>query len=266
MSMDLFERSDTTLELAGSLALRLGTATPMSLRPQDKGLLADAEAFGFGSGLSRQAWSIGDGPVVLLVHGYGGRGVQMAALARRVAALGFRAVLFDAGGHGDSRAEKIGFFTFINDTADIAAHLGKPIFAMIGHSAGALAMMRARALHAVAAERYVVIAAPLYPYVPLESMQARGAPDDALAYVKAILSDQFRTTWTSLVEGVAYDPEKDKPLLAVYDKSDERVRHADAERIAARWPGTSVVLTEGFGHNRILQAEETLEAVSRFLV
>jgi len=221
------------------------------------------EAFEFGAG--RVAWSVGSGPIVLLVHGYSGRGVQMAALALEVSKNGFRAVFFDAGGHGASRVEKIGFFTFINDTRDIVEHLRLPLFAMIGHSAGGLAMMRARELFGISAERYALISAPFYPYVPLESMLGRGAPSAALPYVKAILADQFRTNWSTLVKGVAYAPDASKPLLAIYDRADERVRHSDAEKLGALWPEISIVKTEGYGHNRILQADESLEAVSNFL-
>ena len=227
MSMETFARTSEALEIAGALAVALGITKPMPLRPQDAELLAGAREFRFGPDQSRCGWSIGEGPIVLLVHGYSGRGVQMAALAHRIAAEGFTAVFFDAGGHGGSRAEKVGFSTFIHDTAAIVAHLDAPVFAMVGHSAGGLAMMRARAVFGVEADRYAVISAPFYPYVPLEGMQQRGAPDDALTFVKAVLSDQFRTSWSALVGGVAYAPETDKPLLAIYDRADERVRHAD---------------------------------------
>jgi pimeloyl-ACP methyl ester carboxylesterase len=265
MNMEEFGCSCPDLELAGVLALALGKTTPLPLRPRDEALLANTVEFRFGANQSRLGWTIGKGPVVLLVHGYSGRGVQMATLAREIAKCGFRAVFFDAGGHGASRAEKVGFFTFINDTRDIVAHLGEPLFAMIGHSAGGLAMMRARGLYGAKAGRYVLIAAPFYPYVPLETMQRQGAPAETIPHIKAILSDQFQTTWAALVGGIAFDPEPDARLLAIYDTADERVRHSDAELIGSRWPGTHVVKTSGYGHNRILQADETLKAVAKFL-
>jgi pimeloyl-ACP methyl ester carboxylesterase len=265
VTIEAFRQSNPALELAGSLAIALGQSVPMALRPQDEVLIADADEFRFGPGQSRLGWSIGDGPTAILVHGYSGRGVQMAALAREIAKQGFRAVFFDAGGHGASDPEKIGFSTFVSDTRDIVRHIGGPIYAMIGHSAGGLAMMRARALHDARAEKYAVIAAPLFPYVPLETMQKRGASEDALQYVKAILADQFQTTWSSLAAGIAFEPEPGKPLLAIYDRSDERIRHSDADVLGERWPGATVRKTEGYGHNRVLQAPETLEAISRFL-
>ncbi|PKP82456.1 MAG: hypothetical protein CVT79_05915 [Alphaproteobacteria bacterium HGW-Alphaproteobacteria-18] len=267
--MNFFEdhaASDDALEQTGILAQRLSTSAPMALRDQDAALLAGASQFWFGPQASRPGWSFGEGPIVLLVHGYSGRGVQMAVLARAIAAKGFNAVIFDAGGHGSARREKIGFNTFIEDTAAIAQHLNAPLFAMIGHSAGGLAMMRARAIHGVRAQRYGVIAAPFFPYVPLENMVQRGAPRSVLPYIKAILADQFQATWAELVNGLSFSPEAEKPLLAVYDDLDDRIRLSDADLISSVWPDSKIVRTSGYGHNRILQADEVVSATTKFLL
>src|SRR5687767_6768036 len=44
----------------------------------------------------------GSGPVVYLVHGWGGRGSQLAPYVEPLTATGHRVVLFDAPAHGDS--------------------------------------------------------------------------------------------------------------------------------------------------------------------
>ncbi|MBV1885713.1 MAG: lysophospholipase [Parvibaculaceae bacterium] len=257
--------SNDALDLVAFLSAVLGKAKVLPLRPQDEALLEGIDSFRFGPDGSRKAWSIGEGPLVVLVHGYSGRGVQMATLARHLAAKGFQCMFFDAGGHGESQPEKIGFSTFIRDTRDFFAHIRMPVYALIGHSAGALAMMRARELYGVSAEKYGVISAPLFPYVPLESMRATGAPEEALDYMKAVLSDQFEMSWSALTGGESFAAEADKSLLAVYDTEDPMVRHTDAERVADLWSNATVVKTAGYGHNRILQAEETLAAVADFV-
>lgn len=257
--------SNPALELAAGLTGALGKAKALPLRPQDAALLEGLETFRFGVNNCRVAWSAGSGPLVILVHGYSGRGVQMAALARTLAAKGFRCVFFDAGGHGASETEKIGFSTFMTDTRDIIAHLGEPVHALIGHSAGALAFMRARALFGIRAQKYAVISAPLFPYVPLATMRGKGAPEQSLDYVKAVLSDQFQMSWASLVKGESFVWEDGKEMLAIYDTEDPRVRHTDADEIGRLWPGTKITKTIGYGHNRILKAPEVLEAVANFV-
>ena len=189
----------------------------------------------------------------------------MAVLARHVAEAGFRSVIFDAGGHGSSRHEPIGFSTFINDTRDIVAHLDSPVHALVGHSAGGLGMMRSRVLHGVTADRYAIISSPLFPYPPLENMRKKGAPEQAVEYMKPLIAAQFRTNWSGLAHGNCYELEPGKPLLAIYDKSDDLVRHTDSNSLLNIWPDASIVKTDGYGHNRILKAEETLAAISDFL-
>ena len=264
-NIDLNARSAPELDLVAQLAAELGNSRQMPLRPKDQALLEGADTFRFGPDDSRIGWSLGEGPLVILVHGYSGRGIQLAKIARQIASKGFQCIFFDAGGHGDSRVEKIGFFTFMNDTRDIFRHFDAPVYALIGHSAGVLGMMRARKLFGLRAQKYGVICAPLFPYVPLDAMRLGGAPEQTITYIKAILSDQFQTSWSSLVSGISFEADAGKPLLAVYDLQDEMVSHGDAEALRKIWPETTIVKTQGYGHNKILQAPETINAVLDFL-
>jgi len=274
-------------DFAKSLIEKLSNGQAMPLRPQDAALLEGAQAFRFGPEDSRCAWTVGEGPLVLMIHGWGGRGVQMAPLARSLALAGFRCVFFDAGGHGDSRREPIGFDLFINDAAALTKHVAEPVFAWIGHSAGGLGTMAARALRGLEAERYVCIAAPLFPYVPIETIKQKFAPSkQVIDLVKRALAAQFETNWPALEAGGVFQPglarnaragdaqarngarhatRHARKLLLAFDIDDERVRHADAERIAEVWPGARIVKTEKFGHNKILQSPEVLTQTLAFL-
>lgn len=250
-------------EMAAMLHARMRQPMPVPPRPQDEALLEGFAGFEFAG---RQAWSVGQGPLVLLVHGWGGRGSQMAGLARSLAGQGFRSILFDAGGHGASVSAPLGFDGFIRDVDLLSRFVDRQVHAWIGHSAGGLGLMAARALHGVAARRYVCIAAPFYPYVPLETLKAQvGAGDEVLEHIKPLLAAQFKTGWAELEAGAAYAPEAGRDLLLVYDRDDERVRHEDADRIAALWPGAQVLKTAGHGHNRVLLSPEMWERVGRFL-
>jgi len=52
---------------------------------QGAALLEGAQAFRFSPENSRCAWSRGEGPLVLMIHDWGGRRVQMTPLARTLA-------------------------------------------------------------------------------------------------------------------------------------------------------------------------------------
>src|SRR5215468_8096629 len=47
-------------------------------------------------------WSWGEGPTVLLVHGWGSRGARLHSFVEPLVAAGYRVVAFDAPGHGDT--------------------------------------------------------------------------------------------------------------------------------------------------------------------
>ena len=58
------------------------------------------EVESLGAAVRGHVW--GAGPVVYLVHGWGGRGSQLASFVEPLLAGGFRVVMFDAPAHGDS--------------------------------------------------------------------------------------------------------------------------------------------------------------------
>ncbi|NJO31755.1 MAG: alpha/beta hydrolase [Rhodospirillales bacterium] len=235
----------------------------MPLRDDDAALLAEMEPFTFGEGAVRKAWSIGSGPLVVLVHGWGGIGAQMAPLAVALAEAGLQCVLFDALGHGQSADGSIGFDGFGNDTAALCQHLGEKPHALVGHSAGGLGMIAARYRHGLRAQHYVCIAVPLFPYVPLETLMGRlSLQAEQVAPLKPLLARQFDRDWDALAAGSVFAANPAGRLTLIYDRADERVRHGDADQIAKLWPDAAITKTDGLGHNRILKDPTVLAAIT----
>src|SRR5512139_2122033 len=89
--------------LAAEAASRLFVLVPRVPRPKGEAaaFLASGEAFTLrGAGRRLAAWSWGDGPAIVLAHGWGGRGSQMRAFVPPLLAAGYRAVVFDGPAHG----------------------------------------------------------------------------------------------------------------------------------------------------------------------
>ncbi|RED16595.1 alpha/beta fold hydrolase [Parasphingopyxis lamellibrachiae] len=238
--------------------LRSDRAAGLPLRDEDAARLAGCAAFRFGVGDALAGWEIGEGPLVYLVHGWGGRGAQMSGLAHLLAGHDFRVVFFDAGSHGESGDGEMGFDRFMEDAAALQHHIGQTPYAWVGHSAGALAIMRGRRTHGIRADRYACLAAPFLPYVPIERMRAMGAPEPVLDRIKPMIADQFSCSWTDLENGMAWERDADAPLMIAYDSDDKVVRPGDGDRIARIWPEAHLVRTEGHGHNRILGSEAVI--------
>lgn len=216
-------------------------------------------------GVSRvPALEWGDGPVVCLVHGWGGRATQMALLGSQLAERGFRAVAIDIAGHGKSEVAGASWRRFMTDTAEASAAL-KPV-ALIGHSAGGLAMMGARGLLGLSVPSYVCICAPHHPYPPLHALRRRLNPTPGVVHrFRQDLAMQFGLPWAMLEEGAVWEGAGDNLLLA-YDDADRYVSTADAEKIRQICPDASFTQTVGYGHNKVLGAKELADAIGGFLL
>jgi pimeloyl-ACP methyl ester carboxylesterase len=55
------------------------------------------------------------------------------------------------------------------------------------------------------------------------------------------------------------------PALIVHDHDDRDVPFSDAERLAARWPKATLLVTGGLGHRRILRNENVIERAVEFV-
>src|SRR5262249_61949444 len=95
-----------------------------------------------GGGSPVTTWTWGHGPVVVLVHGWAGRGAQLAGFVDPLVAQGCSVVTFDAPGHGTSPEEQSSIVAFVDAIRAIDRTLG-PIEGVIAHSIGAGAAARA---------------------------------------------------------------------------------------------------------------------------
>lgn len=256
--------------LPTALAVRLvlalvAVAKRMPLKPRDREALARADAVRWGPTRKHQAYAWGDGPLVLLVHGWGGGAAQMAPLAEHLAWLGFRAVAPDLSGHGASPGRRISFAGMASDLRDLPSVLGDPV-AVIGHSAGAMTMMAARQSGALTAQCWAGLNAPLYPYPPITAIKkAINPPERILQPCQDAFCAQFGLDTKAAKAGALYADGDDAPLLLVHDADDDQVRASDGQAISAQWPTAICRTTQDLGHHKTLWDEATVIAVGDFV-
>src|SRR5215207_5510189 len=132
------------------------------------------------AGAALTGWSWGQGPVVLLVHGWSGRAADMTALAGAVVQAGFRAVAFDMPAHGHSPGRRTSLAEWRRVLPDLARALlradagrssaASPLHAVVAHSFGGTATVLA--LAAGLSTRGVVLLAPaLGPWAFLDRIR-----------------------------------------------------------------------------------------------
>jgi len=257
--------------LGANLAERLFTTPRRHPRPErERAILASARPFTVEvalrsprwGGEHRQlaAWRWGHGPVVLLVHGWEGRGSQLGAFVEPLVAAGLSVVTFDAPAHGDSPGSQL----YLTDHADcvvgVVAAIG-PVHAIVAHSFGAAAVLLAQSRGGVDAPHNVMIA----PNVVI---------DDAVAKFARVvaLDDRDRTTVEAQLaqqSGVGVDSlrldrlvgTRESALTVIHDRDDREVAVEDGQRLAGMWPDARLVTTLGLGHRRILREPAVIEAV-----
>ena len=248
-------------------AMRSQQPIRLPMRSEDEAAQERARAIRFGpnSALAARVFGDKDAPVVALMHGWGGQATQFYRMALALAGVGYQAIVIDFGNHGESAPMPLGFDRFMIDARSLVDHLGAMPFAWVAHSAAALAIMSARRTHGISASAFVTIAAPYVPYVPLNRFRSMGASDDAIDQVKPLLAREFQTDWSSLEAGLAWQPDNNAQLLAIYDADDKMVRHSDADLVAAVWPDCRIIESKGYGHNRVLGAEPVIASTISFL-
>lgn len=238
---------------------------PAPVSPVELEAIKQASKLYYGEGGENIAWSWGTGPLVILVHGWGGRAAQMAPLAVRIAKQGFRAVAIDVTGHGDSPKRHTRWDYFLRDIAALSRTLNEDVHAYVGHSAGALTMMAARKLKGIHAPRYACICAPSHPFPPINVIQKKLNPAKGIMMrYKNHIGGQFETTWDQLQAGSSY-ASAGSDMLLFYDTTDRFVSDSEGDKIQALCPGASLIKTNAYSHTRILAAPELADAVCGFL-
>lgn len=209
-------------------------------------------------------YSWGEGPAVLLVHGWNGRGTQMGAFGEPLTDAGLRAVSFDAPAHGKTPGRATTIFRIIEAAQRVVREVG-PLRGIVTHSFGAMAMARALRM-GLAADRVVCISPPAH----LSFLVDRFC--DALAIKPAVrnifeqlLKQNFGEDIGNQISAEVNAQGLSIPALIIHDKDDKEVPWQQGDRLARAWPQARFMVTQGLGHRRVLTDHETIEAAVSFI-
>jgi pimeloyl-ACP methyl ester carboxylesterase len=250
---------------AARLGERLFLTPPRHAQPaaERDALARGRELVVHAAGEKLRAWRFGrTGPTVLLVHGWGGRGGQLAPFFEPLEDAGFSVVTFDAPAHGHSGGRLASAPVFAGAVADVARQFEAR--AVVAHSIGAagLGLALATGLQLDAA---VMIAPPRGPLEFFrrftEALQLRPRTSEA---VQARIERRYGIP----LQG--YDLPRHlstvaTPVLVLHDRGDQEVPWTDGEAVAGALPDAQLVSTTGLGHRRILRDPGVVDRVLGFL-
>lgn len=203
-----------------------------------------------------QIYAWGEGPVVLCVHGWGGRAAQMTPFVAPLVRAGFRVVAFDAPAHGASDGKVSDPIAFATAIAAVVATVG-PIHATIGHSLGAAAALLATRDGVLQPQRLVLLGGYAHFDLVLHKMRALfavGKPVIERAFLRLFGEHGDRIDRDRLSPVVALRA-LDCPTFIVHDHDDEVVPVEHAEQLFAAAKAGALVRTRGLGHHSLLNDE-----------
>jgi pimeloyl-ACP methyl ester carboxylesterase len=210
-----------------------------------------------------QAWAWGEGPTVLLVHGWNGRATQLGGFVGPLVSRGYRVVAFDALGHGQSPGGRLSLPELAACIRQVADELGE-VYGIVAHSLGGAATTLALS-QGLQVERAVLISPPADPRRFLEAFSATlGITDAVRARLQQRIERRLAMSMQDmLVHVIARSMHT--PALIVHDRDDKEVPVEVGRSIAEAWPGAELVITEGLGHQRILRADAVIDVATHFI-
>ncbi len=235
------------------------TPPPLGARAAalDSDALADMGDMFFGGVPGHET---GEGPLVVALHGWGGRGAQMAPVARHLASMGLRVVIPDMPGHAGGPRTDIKESSAV--LRDVIEDTGEPV-AIIAHS---FASMVLRLAFVEAAPSKVVLVAPALDV--RDALRVFGDRLQLMPWVRRGLRKRLErwdpALWPTLA-GLCPDQLPGAEILIVHDPDDQETPFSRSAELAAIRPATSILPLPGAGHSRILSERVALDAVADFV-
>ena len=211
----------------------------------------------------------GDGPVILLVHGWGGWASRLGAFVRPLVETGHQVVGMDLPAHGSSSGRRSNPFEMSDALLKVAGSVG-PVRALVSHSFGGLVSLLAmeRGLKPEAAVL-------LSPALRADQIRARFAElfklrPPVMDGLVRVLNRHFGSEVWERLDGrrIAYHLSSrgpDVPVLIAHDPEDRDALYSDALEVSQILPRARILRMEGAGHHHILVEERAVTAAVEFV-
>lgn len=209
----------------------------------------------------------GDGPTILLVHGWGGNRLQLGAFVTPLVDAGYRVVAFDQPAHGDSPGKSTNILV-VADSLEVVGRYYGPFHAILAHSLGTLGTSYALVNRDFAhPTRLVYFGAlnRLMDFIPRYQVMAQ-LNDEITAGLKQAIENSFGRDQLELITNETLVPQLPLPALLFHDRQDAITPISDSQAIARAWPGAQLIESDGLGHRRLLQDAKTIEQVVSFIL
>jgi pimeloyl-ACP methyl ester carboxylesterase len=212
-------------------------------------------------------WGSGD-ETILLVHGWESRGTALRSFVPTLVDKGFRVVAFDGPAHGDSSGKRTNLPHFAGAIQAIINHIGS-VHSIIAHSFGGPSTVYAMSVmnKSIEVENLVFVACPSRISWPInKAINTLKIPTGSAEEFKNNLREKLDGRPLEIADlSSRFEKTNVEKVLVVHDKKDSIVSFDSAQEIFDNWLNASLLVTEGFGHYRIMKNKEVVTKVVKFI-
>ncbi|MGE0045339.1 MAG: alpha/beta fold hydrolase [Hyphomonadaceae bacterium] len=207
------------------------------------------------------AWRLGEGPAVMLVHGWEDDHSLWTRMILALAERGRAIVTLDLPAHGYSDGEECTSPIAARALIATAAALG-PVDAFVAHSFGGPSCAMALAM-GLDVGRGVFIASPLGLKRRWNRLgEEWNIPDAVVERAKELYAAREPMAAFNMIESA---PSMNAKALFIHAIDDEQVPYQGTQEAAELWPGAELVLVDDLGHRLIAQDHDVIARVADFL-
>ena len=200
---------------------------------------------------------------VLLVHGWSGRGTQLAVIAKALVDDGYGVISFDAPAHGKAPG-KISMMPFFIEAVHLLEKKYGPFEAAIGHSLGGMSALKA-VKDGMKLQKLVIIGtANSITHITRDFARNMKLSEKVADKMKLYLDRKFKRDM-DIYSGAVSAKKVNVPTLVIHDKNDVDVPVNSAYEIRDSLENGQLFLTEKLGHRRILGNELVIKRILGFL-
>ncbi len=204
----------------------------------------------------------GQGPKVLMIHGWSGRASQFFKIWERLAVEDFHLISIEAPGHGDYLGGKTHMLEFVDAIEETVDRFGKFDFA-IGHSLGGMALFNALKRE-IWFSKMVIIGSPAnIGNVVQDFTHNIQMPEAVAAKIIAYIENRYNLKAEEASSDYLcqiYRPEG----LIIHDEYDQDVPVENARKMHRKWKDSQYLETTGLGHRKVLMDEQVINRIYDF--
>jgi len=215
-----------------------------------------------GTPVSILTW--GQGPLILFIHGWSGRGTQVAPFLDGLISDGYSVISFDGPAHGETPGNKTNILEMSKVVLAINEKYG-PFQAAITHSFAGMVIAYVMS-KGFQLQKVVSISPPDSMDTVTDIIRhALTIPDRAMKVMQDKANRFFGNGFSEKLSTTNNVKNLDTKALIIHDEDDDDVPWQSGQAVADAYKNAKFIRTRGLGHRRIIRDPDVVKATVEFI-